>query len=202
MAKRKHSPRRSADERRKQHAPLRKRAGKKPAASPARVAPLPPLPFTSSSLELIVTLPVSPERLWTALVDETSAWWPAEFYTAAPSDPRPRQFIIEPFLGGRMMERWGPAEARRENGLVWGVVIGCDAPRLLIIQGVLIPPFGPGAVNVLSFRIVPDPAGARLHVTDLAFGQNKAESRRGTLDGWANLLDGALRRYLRANERR
>ena len=49
-------------------------------------------------------------RVWKALVEETTFWWPASFYTG----PKARGLHIEPKLGGRMYEDWG-----KGAGVVW-----------------------------------------------------------------------------------
>ncbi|MGL4423222.1 MAG: hypothetical protein ACRCZF_21345, partial [Gemmataceae bacterium] len=43
------------------------------------------------------------QRVWEALTEEVSAWWPRHFF----NHPNPVGFVLEGKIGGRVFEDWG-----------------------------------------------------------------------------------------------
>ncbi len=55
---------------------------------------------TIEQVELEIEIAASPEKVWKALMEDTTFWWPKNFYTG----PKAKGFHIEPRLGGRAYE--------------------------------------------------------------------------------------------------
>lgn len=73
------------------------------------------------------------EKVWFALVEETSEWWHDSLYTS----PYTKKMEIQEYVGGKMYEDFGNRE-----GLVWAEVIGVKAPFYIDFKGHLSPEFG------------------------------------------------------------
>jgi uncharacterized protein YndB with AHSA1/START domain len=127
----------------------------------AKSKPPAKLPVTAVELRLEIPIAAPQERVWEALVNETSAWWPQSFCTTGKS-----RFTIEAHLGGRMFEDAGGGE-----GVVWYNVIGVERPNFLLLFGFMAPPFGGPATSYLRLALASKgSAGTTLEVTDAAFG--------------------------------
>jgi len=138
-------------------------------------------------VELDVKINTPVERVWKALVEETSAWWPKEFYTS----PATKGFILEPRLGGRVYEHWGD-----QAGLLWFTVIGINPPISLNLLGHVTPKFGGPSMSMLEFTLQAFGDTVVLHVTETVSGR-VAEGMEATLrDGWRSIFDGGLRAYV------
>lgn len=144
---------------------------------------------TAGSYELEIVIAAPPAHVWQALVLETSAWWPKEFYTSA----RAQRFVIEPVLGGRVYEDFGGGD-----GLVWYSVIGVEAGQGLILAGHLLPPFGGPAVTALRLSLSANAKGTLLHVQDDRFGALGGES---PVDGWRLVFDTGLRQHIESSKK-
>ena len=136
-------------------------------------------------MEVMIQAPVA--RVWTAFIRETTHWWPAEFYSGAQT----KGFHIEPKLGGRVYEDWGG-----DNGLVWGNVVGLDAPNSLSAVGCLFPAWGGPAMYILQFTFTSSGKGTILKVSDTSFGRLADGKLASTRDGWVFLIEKGLKRYV------
>lgn len=142
----------------------------------------------SSSHELNVVIAAKPERVWKAIADEASAWWPEDFVTSE----RTLRFVIEPMLGGRVYEDFGAGD-----GLMWYTVIGVEAGRELILAGHLLPPFGGPATTALRLTLLAQGHDTLLKIRDDRFGVLGGDSPTG---GWRNVFEIGLRKYLESHE--
>lgn len=140
--------------------------------------------ITAESYSLNIQISKPHQRVWQALVSETSAWWPKEFHTS----PRAQRFVIEPVLGGRAFEDFGG-----DNGLVWYSVVGLEVERTLLLAGHLLPPFGGPAITSLQLTLTPGEGSTLLQIRDDRFGSLGRES---PLEGWRVVFDSGLRQYL------
>ncbi len=66
-----------------------------------------------------LTVHATQKRVWEALVNEATHWWPKSFY----SSEKTKRFTIEPRLGGRVFEDFG-----RGEGFIWYTVNGVESP--------------------------------------------------------------------------
>ena len=136
---------------------------------------------------LAVTIEAPPRRVWDAIVSETSAWGPRDFYNHA----EPRAFVIEPVVGGRMYEDWGNGD-----GMQWATVIGLKKGERLQLSGELSADFGGPARSTQTFVLAPDGDGTRVELTDVLFGR-VSDGTAGCLEqGWRSLLEGALKPWI------
>ncbi|MCA8986129.1 MAG: SRPBCC domain-containing protein [Planctomycetaceae bacterium] len=140
--------------------------------------------LTSSFCELDILISATPERVWKAIANESSAWWPREFVTSK----RTQRFVIEPVLGGRAFEDFGSGD-----GLVWYTVIGVDASRELIMAGHLLPPFGGPATTALRITLTAQRDGTLVKIRDDRFGVLGGDS---PVEGWRIVFESGLRDYL------
>lgn len=144
--------------------------------------------LTEASCELEVVIAAKPDRVWKAIACESSEWWPKDFVTSE----RTRRFVIEPVPGGRAFEDFGDGD-----GLVWYTVIGVEAGRELIMAGHLLPPFGGPAMTALRLTLSSQGPGTLLKVRDDRFG---ILGGAPPIDGWREVFDRGLRRYLESRE--
>ena len=86
------------------------------AMTPSRTA-------TVARVELEIPIKAPAADVWRALLEDTTLWWPREFYTGAA-----KGFHIEPRLGGRVYEDW--ATAATAHGAVSYQVFGLPHPRI------------------------------------------------------------------------
>ncbi len=143
--------------------------------------------LTSSSCEFDIAIAAKPERVWKAIADESSAWWPNDFVTSE----RTKRFVIEATLGGRAFEDFGGGD-----GLIWYTVIGVDAGRELILAGHLLPPFGGPATTALRLTLSAQGSGTLLKIRDDRLGVLGGDA---PAEGWRIVFDGGLRRFLEAD---
>jgi uncharacterized protein YndB with AHSA1/START domain len=145
-----------------------------------------PTEFRCAQVELEVRIAAAPQRVWEALVHETTRWWRKDFCTK-----ESKGFHIEPRIGGRMYEDRGDG-----NGLIWANVIGVDAPHSILLVGYLTPQFGGPAQTMFQFSVEPAGAGALVKISDTIFG-NISESLGPTMrEGWTMLFEDALKKYV------
>lgn len=147
--------------------------------------------FRVAQVELEVNLAATPEKVWKALVNDTTRWWPREFCVGNQT----RDFIIEPKLGGRMYEDWGDGA-----GLMWAQVIGIDPPRSIDLIGHLTAGFGGPATTQFRIAIAAKGKGAVLTVSDTLFGNLSDDKCDQTREGWEILFDQALRKYVEGSK--
>jgi hypothetical protein len=134
-----------------------------------------------------VNIKASLDRVWKALIEETSAWWPREFYTSTAT----KGFLIEPRLGGRVYEDWG-----NEAGLLWFTVIGINPPNALTLLGYLTPAFGGPAMSMLELNLKSVGETVTLHVTETVSGHAEPKMEATLRNGWIAIFDAGLRAYL------
>jgi DNA-binding transcriptional ArsR family regulator/uncharacterized protein YndB with AHSA1/START domain len=143
-----------------------------------------------AQVELEIGIAAAPEKVWKALIADTSFWWPKDFYTS----PRAKGFHIEPKLGGSMYEDWGNGE-----GLVWFRVFGIGAPELLELEGCMSPPYGP-AHTLLKLELKPAGKGTVLRVSDSTIGiSGHSDSKE---EGWRRIFDAGLKEYVESGTKR
>jgi uncharacterized protein YndB with AHSA1/START domain len=128
------------------------------------------------------------EKVWKALVEKTTKWWPKDFYAGKEA----KSFSIEARLGGLMYEDWGEGA-----GLVWYTVIGLDPPRSIDLAGQLTPAFGGPATTML--RIALDEADEKrtiLKLTDALVGRFGDGSEQNKRDSWMRLFGEGLKPFV------
>jgi DNA-binding transcriptional ArsR family regulator len=138
-------------------------------------------------IELEIAIRGTSERVWKALIEETSLWWNRDFYTS----PSARGFVIEPHLGGRAYEDWGNGA-----GQVWYTVVGLEPGVSLRLLGHLSPAFGGPATTQLELRLKGSEEGTTLQLSDTIYGRVDEKKTAETRDGWSTLFDEGLRAWV------
>jgi hypothetical protein len=141
--------------------------------------------------DVVVTIHAAQARVWEALVQETTNWWPQSFWTSE----RTKRFVIEPKLGGRVFEDFG-----RGEGATWYTIVGIDSPHLLLLVGHLGPPFGGPLATLLRIALTTlAPNETKLEISDSAFGQ---VADCDTESGWREVFDDNFRAYVETAKKR
>jgi DNA-binding transcriptional ArsR family regulator len=143
--------------------------------------------FGAVQIDLEIAIKAKPQRVWQALVEETSRWWLKDFY----SRPEAKGFIIEPRLGGHAYEDCGES-----GGQVWYTVVGLEPHKSLSLLGHLIPAFGGPAMTMLQLRLVAKGKGTTLQLSDAILGKVGEGKLTQTRDGWRMLFEDGLRAYV------
>lgn len=136
-------------------------------------------------VELEITILAELEHVWKALLEETTFWWPKDFYTST----KAKAFHIESKLGGKMYEDWGS-----DSGVVWYEVFALDPPHSLDLRGFLAVPYGP-ALSLLHLELTAVDEGTVLRLSDTIFGISKDDGM-SKLDGWKQLFENGLKKYV------
>ena len=142
-----------------------------------------------SLVELEISIHAPKEKVWKALVDDTTFWWPRNFY----SNPAAVGYHIEPKLGGRMYEDWGNG-----NGLVWAQVFGVNAPDSIHLTGCVAPPYGLSH-NLLTLQLEEKDGVTMLKLSDATIGRVDATGDK--VAGWKELFEGSFKVYVETGKK-
>jgi DNA-binding transcriptional ArsR family regulator len=148
------------------------------AMTPSRTA-------TIARVELEILIKAPAADVWRALLEDTTLWWPREFYTGAA-----KGFHIEPRLGGRVYEDWGNG-----NGVVWYQVFGLNPGISLDLQGSMAVPYGP-ALTLLHLELAAAKAGTTLKISDTTIGAAGHEGEAEKAKGWEQIFGEGLKRHV------
>ena len=147
------------------------------------------MPHTTSApvferAELEIRIHAPRERVWKALVEETTFWWPKDFYTGPA-----KGFHIEPRLGGRVFEDWG-----NDSGAIWYQVFAINPQTSLDLQGAMAVPYGP-ALSLLHLELADEGRATVLRVSDSTLG-GSGDCDGTKQEGWRQVFDAGLRAYV------
>ncbi len=141
---------------------------------------------TSSKLdrvELEIEIAAATGKVWHALVEETTHWWPRDFYTG------PAQgFHLEARIGGRVYEDWGDGA-----GVIWYHVFAINPGVSLDLNGAMGVPYGP-AFTLLHLELAAHGKGTMLKISDSTFGVGGGGPAK--LDGWQQVFGGGLKPHV------
>ena len=149
--------------------------------------PLTQATFGVAQIELEIPIKATPNRVWEALVRETSRWWLKDFYTSLAT----KGFVIEPRLGGYAYEDCGEG-----TGQIWYTVMGIQPPQSIMLLGLLTPAFGGPAQTILQLNLKSSGKATILQLSDTIFGKVGDEKLTQTREGWMLLFDGGLRMFV------
>lgn len=164
------------------------KAGLEGAQTMTTTTPAPVSPFIRVELEIRIDAPR--DRVWKALVEDTTFWWPRDFYTGPA-----RGFHIEPRLGGRVYEDWGNGA-----GAVWYTVFALNPNTSLDLQGAMAVPFGP-AFTLLHVELEDDGTTTILKLSDSTLGESGADCGGTKEQGWTQVFSGGLKAYVEKHSR-
>ena len=147
-----------------------------------------PTPEAYATHELILEVHIRAprERVWKALTEEISAWWPAAFLETGEA-----RFRIEPRVGGRMFEDAGDGE-----GILWATVTVVRAPEILCLAGDLFPEYGGPGRSYSRYELSVDGDETILRFRDLTCGRLTPATCASLTKGWKFLFEGALKAWL------
>jgi DNA-binding transcriptional ArsR family regulator len=140
---------------------------------------------TLTQVELEILIQAPRERVWRALLEETTFWWPKDFYTSE----KTQGFHIEAKLGGRMYEDYSDGA-----GVIWYEIFAFNPPQALDLRGYLAIPYGP-ALSLLHLELTPSGRQTILRLSDSTMGTAKDDAKTKA-DGWKQLFEGGLKRYV------
>jgi uncharacterized protein YndB with AHSA1/START domain len=136
-------------------------------------------------LEFPIEAPV--ERVWEAILNETSRWWDQEFVAL----PGSKGVTLEPRLGGRLYE-----QTEDGRGLVWAQVIGIDPGRSIDFLGVMTPAFSGPTTTMVQLAIETSEGGTVLRLTEGLVGRVTDEVVANMTAGWTFLMGTKLKGYV------
>ena len=140
---------------------------------------------TTQRVELEIEIHAPVDRVWKALVDDTTFWWPRDFYTSS----KTKGFYFEQRLGGKLYEDWG-----NNSGVIWYEVFAFDPPHSLDLRGYLAVPFGP-ALSLLHLELETSKVGTILKISDSIFGAS-TDDGKSKLEGWKQIFEFGLKQFL------
>lgn len=146
-------------------------------------------PAQSYQVGFEVTVHAPRERVWSALVDETSNWWPKDFFSAE----NPEGFVIEPQLGGRVYEAWHGG-----GGVLWGTIVVWSPGFRMTWACEMYPDWtGPGR-SFVTFDLEDRGLETNLKVSDsgICISASQAATSLGT--GWQKLIGTHFKSYVEA----
>jgi DNA-binding transcriptional ArsR family regulator/uncharacterized protein YndB with AHSA1/START domain len=141
----------------------------------------------TDQVELEIPIAAPPERVWHALCRDIQGWWPQSYLVGSAV----RGLHLEPRVGGRLYEDWGDGA-----GVLWYTVVAVDAPRSMHLSGTLFPAFGGPALSFLSLTLEPRGPRTLLKLSDAVLGRVGPDSGRERTEGWRDLFEGGLKRFV------
>lgn len=143
------------------------------------------LSATQILVEVTVNAPI--ERTWKALVEQTSDWWHADFFTRPGVD----RFVIEPKLGGHMYEDWGQGQ-----GQIWGTVNGIGAPTYLQVIGDQSKEWGGPSRGIMTWTLEEVDGGTKLRLDHNLYGELSDSVHDSLESGWQLLFGECLKNFV------
>lgn len=150
-------------------------------------------PFRSLDIQLEVPIAASPEKVWKALTEKIGAWWPKHFYISE----KPKGFVLEKKVGGRVYEDWGGG-----HGLLWGTIVVLEEGKKLQWAGDLAAEFGGPGRTLTSYTVQPQGEGTLLQFRDTPFGHLSPTTGASLTEGWKDLLENCFKAYVEQGQQR
>lgn len=146
-------------------------------------------PAQSYQVGFEVTVRAPRERVWSALVDETSNWWPKDFFSAE----NPEGFVIEPQLGGRVYEAWHGG-----GGVLWGTVVVWSPGYRMTWACEMYPDWtGPGR-SFVTFDLEDRGSETKITVSDSGICISASQAATSLGSGWQRLIGTHFKSYVEA----
>ena len=143
-------------------------------------------PFGVIELTLEIEINADPERVWQAMTADIAKWWPRAFNAGQ----TPVDFVLEPVLGGHMLERW------ENGGAIWATVTGVEENAMLQLSGELSPEFCGPARTLTRITLEADANGTRLRLNDTVYGRTSDDGAGSLEGGWQELFGGCLKPWV------
>lgn len=142
--------------------------------------------------ELEIEIKAEQQAIWSALIEETNAWWLPDFHMV--DEASTIEFDVRP--GGR-----GLIEYREGGGfLVWYTVQFYQPEQFKIyLTGNVAPDWGGPSTSNLCLSVESRDAGSVLKVSDAHHGRVSDAYIDSLKDGWNQLFGEGLRSHVEAN---
>ncbi len=128
-------------------------------------------------LTMQVQIAAPPHKVWQALTENIGQWWPAEFYAGGAAGER--NFSLETFPGGRMLEQWDGG-----GGVLWGTVVCIDPNVRLQVLGTTFPNWGGPSQWYGSWDLTKTDQGTELVFSESALGRVSQDGLAEKDKGW------------------
>ena len=142
-------------------------------------------------MELEIRIDSPRERVWKALIEETTFWWPR-------TSTRARR------KASTSSRDWVDASTRTgatSAGAVWYTVFALNPNTSLDLQGAMAVPYGP-AFTLLHLALEDDGAGTMLKLSDSTLGESAGECDGTKEQGWMQVFSDGLKAYVEKQSRK
>ena len=137
--------------------------------------------------ELSIEINAPPPEVWTALIEETDAWWLPDFHMLGTGST----VTLRAEAGGALIETHADG-----GSLLWYTVQMVSPGESLHLAGHLAPEWGGPATTLLSLVVRERDGGTTLILRDALFGAISEETIDQLRGGWTQLLGEGLRQHL------
>ena len=138
------------------------------------------------TVELSFEIRVPQARVWKALLEDTSKWWPSRYFGTKDTDG----IFFEARPGGRLYEE------SPHGGLLWYTIIEMDAPQVLALSGNMAPPYGGPATSMLRLELSAKAGGCSMKITDHIYGVVDHHAQQAIEAGWRDIFELGLKSFL------
>ncbi len=143
--------------------------------------------------ELEIVIEAARERVWKALVDETNAWWLAEFHMVGEGSV----VTFDTEAGGHLIEK-------RSDGssLLWYTTQWCKPQEFIYLQSAVAHDWGGPAGTMLKLKLDPRDESCALQVTQEMYGHVSDKNVESLDHGWRWLFTDGLKKFVEEGVRR
>jgi uncharacterized protein YndB with AHSA1/START domain len=146
-------------------------------------------PASVVQYELEIEIEASPERVWTAIIEETNCWWLPDFHMVGADSI----VTFDPTPGGKGMVE----NLEGGGGLLWYAVHYHDPKHFTIyLVGHIAPDWGGPSTSNLKLSLEESENGCTLKVADAQYGNVSQQSVQSLVDGWGQLFSKGLKAFV------
>jgi uncharacterized protein YndB with AHSA1/START domain len=136
-----------------------------------------------------VQIKAAPERVWAALIEELSEWWPRDCLSLKGAE----MILFEPWAGGRLYET-----APDGGQLMWANVVMIQPGKAIEFVGYMTPTYSGPSITMYRFAIEATPDGQTIfRVGDSVMGRIDNAQEANLKEGWSYLAN-AFRKHVEA----
>jgi uncharacterized protein YndB with AHSA1/START domain len=138
-------------------------------------------------IELAVSIAAPREKVWRALIEDTSRWWSKDFYVRDTA----KGMVFEARVGGRLFEDWGEGA-----GVLWGTVFAFDPGRSFDLITHSSAAWGGPRTSMLHVELEDRDEGTLLKMSDSVQGRVDDASAASLHAGWTMLFGDGLKPFV------
>ena len=143
--------------------------------------------------ELEITIEATRSRVWNALVEETNAWWLAEFHIVGEGSV----VTFDTQAGGNLIESRADG-----SSLLWYTTQYCKPEDVIYLQSTVAHDWGGPAATILKLKLDERDGGCVLQVTQELFGVVTDDNVKSLEHGWRWLFTDGLKKFVEDGVRR